>query len=302
MTPASLRRAWSRHGTDMLLVAPFFALFALFVAWPVLRSAWLSFTEYHATAAPVWIGTRNYADLFGDERFWQALRNTFTYMASVSVIAVVLGLVLALAFGSQSRLHQLVRLAFLLPSVAGGVGAISAWKWMANSEPYGLFNSVRAWFGLEPARFLGDPVWSMVILVMIGVWSVVGYNMVLFVAGMRAIPLHLYEAATLDGATRWQRFWHVTLPMLRPTLLYVLVTGMIASFQVFYEPYLMFGTVDNIGGPLDSALMLVTYLFDYGFRQLDLGLASAAAWVLTTILFGLTWLNMRIGGASEGQR
>ncbi len=299
MTPASLRRAWSRHGADMLLVAPFFALFALFVAWPVLRSAWLSFTEYHATAAPAWVGTRNYAELFGDERFWQALRNTFTYMASVSVIAVVLGLVLALAFGSQSRLHQLVRLAFLMPSVAGGVGAISAWKWMANSEPYGLFNSVRAWFGLEPARFLGDPVWSMVILVMIGVWSVVGYNMVLFVAGMRAIPSHLYEAATLDGASRWQRLWHVTLPMLRPTLLYVLVTGMIASFQVFYEPYLMFGTVDNIGGPLDSALMLVTYLFDYGFRQLDLGLASAAAWVLTTILFGLTWLNMRIGGASE---
>ena len=299
MTPASLRRAWSRHGADMLLVAPFFALFALFVAWPVLRSAWLSFTEYHATAAPAWVGTRNYAELFGDERFWQALRNTFTYMASVSVIAMVLGLVLALAFGSQSRLHQLVRLAFLMPSVAGGVGAISAWKWMANSEPYGLFNSVRAWFGLEPARFLGDPVWSMVILVMIGVWSVVGYNMVLFVAGMRAIPSHLYEAATLDGASRWQRLWHVTLPMLRPTLLYVLVTGMIASFQVFYEPYLMFGTVDNIGGPLDSALMLVTYLFDYGFRQLDLGLASAAAWVLTTILFGLTWLNMRIGGASE---
>ena len=299
MTPASLRRAWSRHGADMLLVAPFFALFALFVAWPVLRSAWLSFTEYHATAAPAWVGTRNYAELFGDERFWQALRNTFTYMASVSVIAVVLGLVLALAFGSQSRLHQLVRLDFLMPSVAGGVGAISAWKWMANSEPYGLFNSVRAWFGLEPARFLGDPVWSMVILVMIGVWSVVGYNMVLFVAGMRAIPSHLYEAATLDGASRWQRLWHVTLPMLRPTLLYVLVTGMIASFQVFYEPYLMFGTVDNIGGPLDSALMLVTYLFDYGFRQLDLGLASAAAWVLTTILFGLTWLNMRIGGASE---
>ena len=299
MTPASLRRAWSRHGADMLLVAPFFALFALFVAWPVLRSAWLSFTEYHATAAPAWVGTRNYAELFGDERFWQALRNTFTYMASVSVIAVVLGLVLALAFGSQSRLHQLVRLAFLMPSVAGGVGAISAWKWMANSEPYGLFNSVRAWFGLEPARFLGDPVWSMVILVMIGVWSVVGYNMVLFVAGMRAIPSHLYEAARLDGASRWPRRGHVTLPMLRPTLLYVLVTGMIASFQVFYEPYLMFGTVDNIGGPLDSALMLVTYLFDYGFRQLDLGLASAAAWVLTTILFGLTWLNMRIGGASE---
>lgn len=302
MTHGPLLRTWRRHGQDMLLVAPFFALFALFVAWPVLRSAWLSFTEYHATSAPVWVGGRNYADLFTDERFWTALRNTFTYMGAVSLISVVMGLVLALAFGSQSRLHQCVRIAFLLPSVAGGVGAISAWKWMANSEPYGLFNSVRVALGFEPARFLGDPVWSMVILVIVGVWSVVGYNMVIFVAGMRAIPAHLYEAATLDGATRWQRLRHVTLPMLRPSLVYVLVTGMIASFQVFYEPYLLFGTVDNIGGPLDSALMLVTYLFDYGFRQLDLGLASAAAWVLTTILFFLTWVNLKVGGVTESRR
>ena len=215
-------------------------------------------------------------------------------MASVSLLAVVLGLVLALAFGTQSRLHQWVRIAFFLPSVAGGVGAIAAWKWLANSEPYGLFNSVRGWFNLEPVRFLGDPSWSMVILVAVGVWSVLGYNLIIFVAGMRSISIDLYEAATLDGATRWQRLRFITLPLLRPTLMYVGVTGMIASFQVFYEPYLLFGSVDAIGGPLDSALMLVTYLFDYGFHQLDLGYASAAAWVLTTILFGLTWLNLRL--------
>jgi len=297
--PAAMRwrRMLRRHGRDMLLVAPFFALFGLFVAWPVLRSAWLSFTDYAAVSPPSWVGWRNYADLFADERFWQALGNTFAYMGAVSVLAVALRLVLALAFGSQSRAHQLARIAFFLPAVAGGVGAIAAWKWMAHSEPYGLFNSVRAWFGLEPVRFLGDPHWSLVILVMVGVWSVVGYNMVLFVAGMRAIPADLYEAARLDGAGRWRCFFHVTLPLLRPTLLYVLVTGMIASFQVFYEPYLMFGSVDAIGGPLDSALMLVTYLFDHGFHQLNLGYASAAAWVLTTILFVLTWCNMRLGRA-----
>lgn len=279
----------------MLLISPFVALFAVFCLWPVLRSAWLSFTEYHATAAPRFIGWQNYADLFADERFWRALINTLTYMACVSVLALLLGLVLALAFGSQSRLHQWVRIAFFLPSVAGGVGAIAAWKWLANSEPYGLFNSLRGWFGLEPVRFLGDPSWSMVILVAVGVWSVLGYNLILFVAGMRSISIDLYEAATLDGATRWQRLRFITLPLLRPTLMYVGVTGMIASFQVFYEPYLLFGSVDAIGGPLDSALMLVTYLFDYGFHQLDLGYASAAAWVLTTILFGLTWLNLRLG-------
>ncbi|WP_457426597.1 carbohydrate ABC transporter permease, partial [Roseateles sp. P5_E7] len=169
---------WRRHGRDMLLVAPFFALFALFGVWPVLRSAWLSFTDYHATDDPVFIGLRNYAELFADERFWTALANTAAYMASVSVIAVVLGLVLALNFGSNSRLHQWVRVAFFLPAVAGGVGAISAWKWLANSEAYGLFNSIRAAFGLEPARFLGDPAWTLPVLVLVGVWSVLGYNLV----------------------------------------------------------------------------------------------------------------------------
>lgn len=295
---------WHRHGRhlkDGLLVAPFFALFGLFGVWPVLRSAWLSFTDYHATDAPRWIGLRNYAELFADERFWTSLANTAAYMASVSVIAVLLGLVLALSFGSNSRLHQWVRVAFFLPAVAGGVGAISAWKWLANSEAYGLFNSLRAAFGLEPVRFLGDPQWTLPVLVLVGVWSVLGYNLVIFVAGLRAIPEELYQAARLDGASRWQQLLHVTLPNLRPTLVYVSVTGMIASFQVFYEPYLLFGAVDTLGGPLDSALMLVTYLFDRGFRQLDLGLASAAAWVLTTLLFGLTWLNLKlIGGEGKG--
>lgn len=296
-----LRRHGRRHLKDVLLVAPFFALFGLFGVWPVLRSAWLSFTDYHATDDPAWVGLRNYAELAADERFWQALANTAAYMASVSAIAVGLGLVLALAFGSNSRLHQAVRVAFFLPAVAGGVGAISAWKWLASSEAYGLFNSLRAAFGLEPARFLGDPAWTLPVLVLVGVWSVLGYNLVIFVAGLRAIPEELYQAARLDGASPWQQLLHITLPNLRPTLAYVSVTGMVASFQVFYEPYLLYGAVDTLGGPLDSALMLVTYLFDRGFRQLDLGLASAAAWVLTTLLFGLTWLNLRLIGR-EGTR
>ncbi len=300
MTPIhSLQRTLRRHGSDMLLVSPFLVLFAAFGAWPVLRSAWLSFTSYHATRGPVWVGGRNYAELWADDRFWQALANTFTYMAAVSVLAMAAGLVLALAFGTQSRLHQFARIVFFLPSVAGGVGAISAWKWMAHSESYGLFNSVRGFLGLAPIRFLGDPHWAMPVLVAVGVWTVIGYNMIIFVAGMRAIPGDLYEAATLDGATRWQRFRRITLPLLRPTLAYVLVTGMIASFQVFYEPYLLFGSVDAVGGPLDSALMLVTYLFDYGFRQLELGLASAAAWVLTSLLFLLTWINMSVTRSAE---
>ena len=289
-----------KHGTNVLLISPFLVLFAIFVVWPVFRSAYLSFTDYHATNDPAWIGFDNYVELFADERFYRALSNTFTYMALVSSLAVVLGLLLAIAYGTQKRSHQWIRIAFFLPSVAGGVGVISVWKWLANSEPYGLFNTIRSWFGLDPVRFLGDPAWAVPLLVMLAVWTVMGYNLVIFVAGMRSISADIYEAAALDGATPAQRFFYITLPLLRPTILYVLITGMIASFQVFYEPYILFGTVDSIGGPLDSALMLVTYLFDHGFRQLDLGYASAVAWVLTTILFGLTVINMRLGRANEG--
>lgn len=294
-------RGWRRHGSNVLLITPFLALFAVFLVWPVFRSAWLSFTDYHATEDPVWIGLANYQDLFDDSRFWYALGNTAYYMAAVSLLSVVLGLILAAAFGSQKRSHQYARIAFFLPSVAGGVGAISVWKWLANSEPYGLFNTIRGWFGLDPVRFLGDPAWAQPILIGIGVWSVMGYNLVIFVAGMRGISKDLYEAAALDGAGPVRRFFYITLPLLRPTILYVLISGMIASFQVFYEPYIMFGSMDSVGGMLDSALMLVTYLFDYGFRQLNLGYASAVAWVLTVILFALTMINMRLGRADEVQ-
>jgi ABC-type sugar transport system permease subunit len=288
-----------RHGGNILLILPFMAVFAVFAVWPVFRSAYLSFTDYHATEAPVWVGWSNYVDLFSDERFYRALWNTLSYMALVSVLAVVLGLILAVAFGTQRRTHQWVRIAFFLPSVAGGVGVISVWKWLANSESYGLFNTMRSWVGLDPVRFLGDPAWAQPILIMLAVWTVMGYNLVIFVAGMRNIPAELYEAAALDGATPAQRFFSITLPMLRPTILYVLITGMIAAFQVFFEPYILFSSNDSMGGPLDSALMLVTYLVDQGFRQLNLGYASAVAWVLTTILFVLTMINMRIGRADE---
>lgn len=298
--PERFKLFLSRHGLNVLLISPFLVLFGLFSIWPLFRSAYLSFTDYHATEGAKWIGFGNYAEMFSDERFYRALGNTFSYMLIVSTLAVVLGLILAVSFGSQKRSHQWIRIAFFLPSVAGGVGVISVWKYLANSEPYGLFNTIRSWFGLDPVRFLGDPNWAQPLLIMIAVWAVMGYNLVIFVAGMRSISNDVYEAAALDGATPVQRFFHITLPLLRPTILYVLVTGMITSFQVFYEPYILFGTVDAIGGPLDSALMLVTYLFDHGFRQLDMGYASAVAWVLTMILFVLTLINMRIGRANEG--
>lgn len=289
-----------RHIGDIGLISPFLVLFTVFIVWPVFKSAYLSFTDYHAAEDPVWVGLANYKEIFQDERFYRALWNTTSYMAMVAILSTVLGLILSIAFGTQRRSHQIIRIAFFLPSVAGGVGVISVWKWLANSEPYGLFNSIRAWFGLDPIRFLGDPSWAIPLLTMMAVWAVMGYNLVIFVAGIRGISADVYEAAALDGATPVQRFFHITLPLLRPTIMYVLITGMIGAFQMFYEAYIMFGSVDNVGGTLDSALTLVVYLYDHGFHQLNFGYASAVAWILTTILFVLVAINMRVTRMSHG--
>ena len=294
-----LRRFGRRHTTPILIILPFLLLFTLFGVWPVLRSLYLSFTDYNAIADPNFIGLKNYQDLLRDPRFFKALFNTTLYMVAVSLLGTGLGLALALVFGSQRTSDMAFRAAFFLPSVAGGVGLISVWKWIASSEDYGLFNSVRILLGLEPIRFLGTPDWALPVLIMMAVWGIMGYNMIIFVAGLRSVPGELYEAAAIDGAGPVPRFFRITLPLLRPTILYVLITGMIGSFQVFYEPYIMFSDVHNVGGILDSSLMLVVYLYEKGFHRFELGLASAIAWILFLILFLLTLINLRLGRSND---
>lgn len=288
-----------RHAVPLLLIAPFLLLFALFVVWPVLRSLYLGFTDYNAVESPNWIGIRNYQEIFKDPRFYKALGNTTIYMFFASLLGTVFGLALALVFGSQKATDQFFRSAFFLPAVAGGVGLVSVFKWIFNSEDYGLVNTLRALIGLEALAFMGRPQYAIPILITMAVWGIMGYNMIIFVAGLRSISSEIYEAAAIDGANPIQRFFRITLPLLRPVILYVLVTGMIGSFQVFYEPYVLFGSTLQVGGILDSSLTLVLYLYEKGFHTLEMGYASAVAWVLFLILFILTVINLRLGRSNE---
>lgn len=296
---AASRKFFQKHGVAVALVLPFLILFLTFIILPVIRSLYFSFTDYNGIRVPNWIGLENYFSLFKEPRFYKALSNTAIYMGFVSIIGTSMGLLLALVFGSQSALDQFFRAAFFLPSVAGGVGLISVFKWIFSSEDYGLVNTIRQWLGLETVRFLGDPNYAIPVLITMAIWGVMGYNMIIFVAGLRSISNELYEAAAIDGANPSQRFFKITLPLLRPTILYVLVTGMIGSFQVFYEPYVLFAQTSGVGGILDSSLTLVVFLYERGFHRFEMGLASAIAWVLFLMLFVLTAINLRLGRAND---
>jgi len=230
-----------------------------------------------------------------DARFWKAMTNTFTYVAWVVPLGVFFGLSLALVLQKNTLINLVFRTLFFLPSVTSTIAVSVVWRWIFNSENYGLING----YIDNNITFLADPNWTMPILVFMAVWGGMGYTMILFLAGLQAIPQSLYEAAQIDGATPLKSLMYITIPLLRPTLLYVVVTGMITSFQVFDSVYVVFRSVENIGGVLDSGLTVVPYLFDTGFGDnIQMGDASAIAWVLFGIIFVLTLFNLRIGRAN----
>ena len=303
MTPAAVlgaarpagQRVRRNFTIPVIMLIPCMVLFAAFVLYPVVNSLYLSFTNYNAISQPHLVGIANYVDLLKDPRFYKALGNTALFVVSVVVLNTALGLTLAVVFGGQSLWDQIMRAVFFLPSVAGGIAILAVWKWILNSEGYGILNAARAAFGASAVSWLGTPNLAIPVLVTVAVWGGMGGTMILFVAGLRAIPTELYEAAAIDGATPSQRFWRITLPLLRPTMLYIVITGTIGAFQIFNEPYLLFGSVSTVGGLLDSALTLVTYLYDRGFGRFQLGYASAVAWVLFIIVFALTLINLRVG-------
>ncbi|MEM8531735.1 MAG: sugar ABC transporter permease [Chloroflexota bacterium] len=288
---AQLRRSLPLY----ILLAPFLGLFALFVLWPISNSFYLSFTDYNGIRSPAFVGLQNYTQLAADSRFITALGNTTTYVLLVVTLNTSVGLLLALSLRRQTVVNQICRVLFFLPAVTSAVAMNVLWRWIFSGEDYGLGNTIRGFLGLPPVTFLANTSWTMPILVLMALWGGLGFTMILFLAGLQSIPASLHEAAAIDGASEQQRFWYITLPLLRPTLLYVIITGLITAFQVFEAVYIVFRSVESIGGVLDSGLMLVPYLYDQGFNRFDLGYASAIAWVLFAIIFVLTLANLYIG-------
>ncbi len=279
-----MRRREIRDG--YLFAAPLIAGLLLLTVWPLCRSLYLSFTNYSVFAAPRWVGTRNYAGLAADPLFWKALRVTAIY-AGVSVpLGLCASLAVALLMNQKVPGIALFRTLYYLPAVVSGVAVSILWEWFFNPE-FGLMNVSLKSVGLHGLQWLKSPSTALPSLILMSFWGI-GGGMVVYLAGLQGVPQPLYEAASLDGAGPLRQFRHVTLPMITPVILYNLVMGIIGSFQTFTQAFVMTG-----GGPDNSTLLYVLYLYKQAFSYFHMGYASAMAWVLFAIILALTLLVFR---------
>ncbi len=265
---------------------PIVALFLYVRIIPIGFSFLLSFYKWNLISPRrPFVGFDNYLGLLDDENFILALKNTTIYSFSTVLLSTAIALPLAVFLSRKSRLSAFYQTVYFLPVITPMVPVSIAWKWIYDYN-YGILNYGFSLVGLPSVPWLTDPDIALWALVVMGVWKVLGYNMVLFLVGIRNIPLEYMEAASLDGASDWQRFWRITLPLLRPILLYVLVTSTIAAYNVFTQVYVM--TLGSQSAPGQAVRMLVFDIYTNGFQFFRMGYASAEAVILTLIVLGLT--------------
>ncbi|MDD5439200.1 MAG: sugar ABC transporter permease [Candidatus Omnitrophica bacterium] len=275
------------------ILAPFF-LFFVFVVIPTVASIFLSFTKYNVINPPHWVGFGNYKDIIlHDFRFRKAMLNTIIYIIGVVPIGVILAVILAVAIDQKIRCKNFFKGVLFLPIVTSIVASSVMWRWLFAGEKYGLINYyIVMKLGFKPIDWLMSPVWTLPAIMIMSVWAGIGYNVILFIAGLQTIPQTVYEAAEVDGAGFWHKFWHITIPLLRPTVVFVVIMSCISSFQVFEQIYVMTGGGgSHIGGVLDCALTSVPYIFDEGFNKFNMGYASALAYILFLFVLVLTFIN-----------
>lgn len=272
-----------RNWTGLLFISPWLIGFACFTAFPFVASILLSFCRYDVVSPPAWVGLANYEVLFAeDPRFWHALGNTLFYAAMAVPLGLAAALGLALLLSLELRGISVYRTIFFLPSIVPAVATSVVFIWILNPQ-IGLVNGLLELFGVRGPAWLQDEGWAMWSLILMSVWGA-GGTVIVYLAGLKDIPASLYEAALVDGAGTWARTRHITLPMLTPITFFNLIMGVIHAFQYFTQAYIM-----TQGGPADSTLFYALYLFLRAWRYLDMGYASAMAWVLFLIVAGVTW-------------
>ncbi len=270
-----------------LFAMPWFIGFALFGGGPLLFSLIMSFCEYDVLHPPKWAGLANYIEMFTeDDVFYLSLWNTL-FMSIGIPLGMMVSLGIAVLLNYEVRGMAVYRTFFYLPAIMPAVAASLLWLWIFNPQE-GVLNGLLRGMGIPGPLWLQDPAWSKPALILMGLWGA-GGGMIIWLAGLKGIPTHLYEAAELDGAGRWRKFWSITLPMLSPYILFNLIMGVIGTFQIFTQAFIM-----TQGGPVNSTLFYAYALFNNAFRYLRMGYASAMAWVLFFIILGLTVLQLRL--------
>lgn len=275
--------------TFLAFIAPNFLLFAIFTFWPLLYNFFLSFNRWNLLAPkPTWIWVNNYIDMISDPIFWKALGNTFYLAGGTIFIRLALALGLALVLNQKLAMRSVYRAIIFSPTFTTGAAIAIVWSWILH-EDIGLLRLPLNAIGLISPNWLGDPNWTIPALIIVSIWKGMGYDMVIFLAGLQGVPVELYEAARVDGAGRWALFRHITLPMISPITFFLVVTSIISALQVFDLVAVMTG-----GGPMNSSKVYVFYLYENAFRYYRIGYAAALSMVLFVITLAITIFQTRL--------
>ncbi len=284
--------------TGWLFVSPALIGFGIFTFGAILYSLYLSFTDYEMFGTPEWVGLENYIKAFtNDEYFYQYFGNTFYFAIVLVPVVLVISLFLAILINKKvGKLTKAYRVALFLPSITSTVAVSMVWLWIFNPD-MGILNNFLTAIGFHnPPMWLSDPEWSKPALIIMRVWQMSGYYMLLFLAGLQTIPETLYEAAEVDGASSWQRFTRITVPMLSNTTFVVVILLIIESFNMFESIFVM-----TEGGPLGSTSTIMYYIYEQGFMSYNMGYASALAWIFFALILVFTLIQFRFRREQGGE-
>ena len=278
------------RATPYLFLAPALVLLGVFVIYPIIAVIYYSFTDYDIIQPPVWIGLENFQNLFADETFWLALTHSIIYLL-VTPILIVLSIALAIVVNRQLRGIHIYRALYFVPAVSGSIAIGLSWRWLF--ERTGFINSVLLSWGVitEPVQWLATPAYVLPIAMLLTIWAGFGYYSVIFLAGLQNIPDELYDAAMIDGANTYQKHRHVSIPGLRPQIVFVFIISSLAALKVFDEIYVL---TNRTGGILDSGVTMVFYLWKEAFQLQHAGYASAIAIALLAVTLVFSIVNVRI--------
>jgi putative chitobiose transport system permease protein len=275
--------------TPYFFLAPALLIIGIFILYPIVAVVYYSFTDFSIVTPPVWVGLRNFQQLFLDPVFWKALTNSFIYLL-VTPILIVLSILLAIIVNRKLPGINVFRALYYIPVISGSIAVGYAWRMMFDTN--GLLNGVLVSIGLlqDPVQWLAEPAYTLPIAMLLTIWLGLGFYMMIFLAGLQNIPEELYDAAVIDGCNAFQKHWHVSLPGLRPQITFVAVISSLAALEVFNEIYTLTG---GLGGILNSGYTIVFYLWRQAFPLQHAGYASAIAIVLLVITLAFSVVNIR---------
>lgn len=296
MATATLpRKAWRQtlRGREAisfyLFILPWVIGFLIFTLGPIVASLIFSFMEYDMMLPPDFIGLNNFRELFDDDLFYTSLYNTIYIVILAVPLGMLVAFALALLLNRKVRFMAAYRTAYFIPSIVPAVASAALWLYLLQPQ-WGLVNGFLENFGITGPGWLSSETWSKPAIILMMVWGA-GGTMIIYLAGLQDIPQTLYEASEIDGANGWNQFWYVTLPLMTPSIFFTLVLGIIGTFQIFAQIFVL---TDGMGGPQNSTLVYMIYLYRNGFNFFRMGYASAMAWVLFVLILVLTWLQFKL--------